>query len=368
MNTRFHILLSIALLAAPVTYRAAAQPASQVVLEGEAARVTVEVNGGALTEFRLSGHDANPLAVDWTEVAMEMFGFDLTYRWQGHFLCLDRFGYPSEQEQKNGMPFHGEASQVPWQVVSAPVTTAGEVVAEMMCTLPMAGFEVTRTMRLNQKTAVLEVHETVANNNPLGRLYNFVQHANIQAPFLDEAVILDCNATRGFLYEEPIPDDIEFFEWPRFAYRDNPIDLRHQTANSDTFGVFLAVDDQAEHGWVTACNPGAGLMIGYLWLPEEYPWLLVFRMPKLGQPNYVTFEPTTGYLGPFEQLVARGPVLDRPLIEFIDAGEKVSRSYTAFLAEIPKDYRGVEAVQMAAGEIVITERGADARELRLGVD
>ena len=86
----------------------------QVVLEGNTAQATVEVNGGAITEFRMVGSSANPLAVEWSEVVTTMFGFDLTYPWRGHFVCLDRFDFPSERELENGMVFHGEASQVPW--------------------------------------------------------------------------------------------------------------------------------------------------------------------------------------------------------------------------------------------------------------
>ncbi len=353
-------------LALPVSALAEGE---QLVLQGKEAQVTVEVNGGAITEFRMSGNDVNPLDVDWSEVATTLFGFDLIYPWRGHFVCLDRFGYPSERELENGMVFHGEASQVQWEVTAQPATGEGAVEARMACTLPMAGLELQRTMRLSEDAAVLRVHEAITNTNALGRLYNNVQHANIQAPFLDETVILDCNATTGFLYQEPIPEEVDTFRWPVIEHKGKTIDLRLQTANADTFGVFLAVDEQAEHGWVTACNPSQGLMLGYLWSPTEYPWLLVFRMPKHGQPAWLTFEPSTGYLGPNKHLVARGRVLDRSLVAYIDAGETISTDYTAFLAMIPGDYAGVEDVRYEDGEIVIRERGSDAsRDLGWRVD
>ena len=339
----------------------------QLVLKGKAARVTVEVNGGSITEFRLSGSDVNPLAVDWSEVATTLFGFDLTYPWRGHFVCLDRFGFPSEQELENGMVFHGEASQVPWEVTAQPTLSDGALEAGMACRLPMAGLQVQRTMQLSEDAAVLCVHEAVTNTNALGRLYNNVQHANIQTPFLDETTILDCNAATGFLYQEPIPEDLATFQWPHIEHKGKSIDLRSQTANTDTFGVFMVVDRQAEHGWVTACSPSQGVMLGYLWSPEDYPWLLVFRMPKHGEPAWLTFEPATGYLGPNKHLVARGRVLDLPIVSYIDAGETISTDYTAFLAPIPTDYRGVEDVRFADDQIVIRERGDSdgSRDIRL---
>ena len=72
----------------------------------------------------------------------------------GHFLCLDRWASVSEAEAENGMPGHGEASAVPWRVVRGPEERDGFIEAEMAATLPLAGFEVRRWLRLAKDRAL----------------------------------------------------------------------------------------------------------------------------------------------------------------------------------------------------------------------
>ena len=105
----------------------------QVVLEGNAALVSVDAAGGSIVDFHLSGQNLNPLTWNYPEKG------DLKPRTIGHFVCFDRWGQPSPQELKNGMPFHGEAAQVEWQVLSEPVKKEGAVSAEMFCSLPIGG-------------------------------------------------------------------------------------------------------------------------------------------------------------------------------------------------------------------------------------
>src|SRR5205823_2961542 len=70
----------------------------------------------------------------------------------------------------------------------------------MGATLPLAGLEIRRTVRLSGTAAVFSVSETVTNQYKLGRIYNIVQHkhATIGPPFLDETTVVDSNAQRGF--------------------------------------------------------------------------------------------------------------------------------------------------------------------------
>ena len=139
-----------------------------------------------------------------------------------------------------------------------------------------------------------------------------------------------------------------------------------QMAGMSVKRTLLLFDDRDAYGWVTACNARKGLMLGYVWKLSEYPWMLIYRMPMEGNPRFLTFEPATGFPGPYEQYVTRGRVLGRPLFEFLDAGKTVEKSYTAFLSEISADYRGVETVQVVEGGIVISEQGSDrTRDIRL---
>jgi hypothetical protein len=76
-----------------------------VVVESPAATLLIDLGGGSIVDFHLSGGGLNPL--HWLGPGDE----NTALRPMAHFLCLDRWGQPSEAEQRNGMPFHGEASR-----------------------------------------------------------------------------------------------------------------------------------------------------------------------------------------------------------------------------------------------------------------
>ena len=156
-----------------------------VVLESPAAKLVIDLGGGSIVDFHFAAGGLNPLR--WIGPADE----NAVLRPMAHFLCLDRWGQPSEAELRNGMPFHGEAARVRWREFDAPEARDGRIIAAMGATLPMAGLEVRRTVRLSEKTAVFSVSETVSNRNKLGRIYNMVQHATIGPPFLDETPRVD---------------------------------------------------------------------------------------------------------------------------------------------------------------------------------
>src|SRR5438067_2261726 len=121
-------------------------------VEGQAASLRVDLTGGVLTDFHLAGDPVNPL------------------RGMGHFLCLDRWGPPSEAEAKNGMPFHGEASKVEWRVTRPPERRSGGIEAEMLAELPLGGLQLRRLIRIPDTAAVVLVREEVTDRNRLGRI------------------------------------------------------------------------------------------------------------------------------------------------------------------------------------------------------
>jgi hypothetical protein len=155
---------------------------------------------------------------------------------------------PSEAELRNGMPFHGEAARVRWREFDAPEARDGRIIAAMGATLPMAGLEVRRAVRLSETTAMFSVSETVSNRNQLGRIYNMVQHATIGPPFLDETTVVDSNAQRGFMQSNPMPNPEQpETRWPEARKQGQPVDLRHLTSDPDPNVVSFVID--GEFGW-----------------------------------------------------------------------------------------------------------------------
>src|SRR5688572_30444599 len=187
--TPMHVLLVLTTLMA--------QERPQVVLANSAAEAVFDLGGGSFVSFRLKNQNLNPLR--WQGPADQ----NVVNRPMAHFLCLDRWGAPSEAEIANGMFFHGEAARVAWKAAPDSKTSTS---SKMSAFLPMANLEVQREAHLDPRAALLNVRETVSNRNALGKLYNIVQHATIGPPFLDETTVVDSNAGRGFMQSSPLPN------------------------------------------------------------------------------------------------------------------------------------------------------------------
>ena len=336
-----------------------------IVFEGDAARAVVDIGGGAIVDFHLNKKPLNPLS--WREDA-EATGPGP--RWMGHFVCLDRWGAPGEGEAANGMPFHGEASRIMWKIHSGPDKRGDAIEAEMSTRLPLAGLEINRHMAMSSKTAYMTVTETVTNHNKLGRVYNMVQHPSISPPFLSTASLIDCNGRKGFMDSSPLPNPEEppIF-WPQSLKDGLPLNMRrfpeadHADMAADAgeiHDVVSYVIDE-EYGWITASNPEAGLLIGYVWRTEDYPWVIQWRHLNNGIPVAIGLEfGTTGLHQPPAVLVAKHAIFGRRLFDYLDTGESTERSYGVFLSEIPSDYNGVARVIVEDGTLTVKERGVSA--------
>jgi hypothetical protein len=324
-----------------------------VVLEGEAARVVLDLRGGSIGDFRLKGAELNPL--NWAAPSVE----DASVHGFGHFLCLDRWGPPSAAEGARGIPYHGEAAHVEWKVASDVAKQGGGVIeAQLAAALPKAGLSVRRIIRLSANQAVFTVREEVTNENPIGRIYNMVQHPTIAPPFLDENTLVDCNGRKGFAQggSLPNPEEPAFF-WPQaIAQSGKAVDMRGLSDDPNPNVVSYAIDEP--YGWVTAAAPRRGLLIGYFWKSTDYPWVSLWRDVHEGKPAARGLEfGTTGLHQPYAILVQKGRIWDRPLFAYLDAGEMNARGYTVFLLNIPQDFAGVGAIQLQRDRLILYERG-----------
>lgn len=332
-----------------------------LVLEGKRAQLTVDLGGGSFTDFHLRSQALSPIQWGAAEPVAEPHP-------RGHFLCLDRWGQPSDAEAKNGMPFHGEAAHVEWQVVQNPRLHEGKREAEITANLPLAGLTVKRRILLSESGTFFTVREEVTNINKLGRLFNMVQHPTIGPPFLDEHTIVDANARRGFMQGSPLPNPEEpSVYWPEARLDGQPVNLRYLKNDPNPNVVSYTIDE--EYGWVTACNPARGLLIGYLWKSGEYPWFSAWRYVEKGKPAARGLEfGTTGLHQPFPILVAKGRIFGRALYGYLDAGETIAKTYACFLLEIPADYKGVANVTYNGNKLILHEREAGPeRDLTLEV-
>lgn len=339
-----------------------------LVLEGDAARLVVDIGGGSIADFRLKG-GLNPLGWDsWAFSEDPSAAPPPDPRSMGHFLCLDRWGPASEAEIANGMGWHGEATRIQWEVTSKAKKKDGHIRAAMGAKLPMAGLKVHRVIEMAADRALFVVREEVTNINKLGRIYNMVQHPTIGPPFLDESTVVDANARKGFMQggSLPYPEEPSVY-WPQGINADGQIvNLRHLTDSHDP-GVASYVIDE-EYGWCTATNASKGLLIGYLWKTEDYPWFDAWRNVKDGKPFARGLEfGTSGLHQPFPVLTKKGFIFGRPIFVHIDAGETQARSYANFLMEVPAGFKGVGRLQYADGKLTLFERGGTGQlEMKVG--
>jgi len=140
----------------------------------------VNLKGGAYIDFHLKELPVNPIS------------------WRlGHFVCFDRWGYPSATEKANGFLIHGEAKTEMWDLLNAPHLINSRPASSIMCTLPMAGLQLTRKIELSADEPVFFVTEEIKNLNKNGRTFNIVQHVTIAPPFLDKSTLFDNNTLQG---------------------------------------------------------------------------------------------------------------------------------------------------------------------------
>jgi hypothetical protein len=320
-----------------------ADPSPSVTLTNSSSSLTINLSGGVLSDFHLRGSAANPL------------------KGLGHFLCLDRWGPPSPVEEKNGMPFHGEASKVTWAMARPEEPGSPTRGLLMDADLPLAGLSVSRTLRLEKDTALVVVRERVTNRNKLGRIFNMVQHPTIGPPFLDEETRVDASAGRGLMQSSPLPDpERPEIRWPGALLEGKRVDLRRLTTEPNPNVCSFVV--AGELGWTTACAPKQHLLLGYVWPRADYPWFSAWRAVENGKPSFRGLEfGTTGLHQPFPALVKKGRIFDMPLYTYLDAGESATRSYAAFLVRIPDGFEGVGSLKQEDGKLVLRERGGSGR-------
>jgi hypothetical protein len=337
-----------------------------VVLRNEISELVVDIAGGSYRSFRFLPDEINPLNWGWKPSAKSEL--DEKPRTMGHFLCLDRWGPPSASEGQNGMPYHGEATHVTWQVESEVVPTEHARTVNMKAMLPMAGLEIGREIRFSKSASVFMVRETVVNRNKLGRIFNMVQHPSIGPPFLDETTVVDCNGRRGFAQGGDLPNPEEpSFYWPSALDSNGKyVDLRHLGASDQPNVVSYVIDEP--NGWITALNPKKRLLIGYLWKTEDYPWIDLWRRSADGSPNARGLEfGTAGLHQPFPILTKKGNIFGRTLFEYLDAGESTEKRFVCFLARLPVGFGGVDRVSIEGEKLLIVEREGTGRTVRLGL-
>ena len=328
-----------------------------VSLQNRHCSLTVDSYGGVFAGFQYLGsstefhennsaRSVNPLDFRYHSAPEGLEPIDF----KGHFLCLGRWGDPGTGELAAGLNKHGEFIKLNWAISKEDdhhLTMSADSILE--------GLSVHRSVLLDPHSPCFMVTEKVTNINPLGRLYQVVQHPTIAAPFLNESTLVDCNASLGFDYASDEYDETDVSIWPNVKTASGEIInlVKPGTSYSSVFPFIIHHID--EYGWMTAVSPEHNLMLGYIWKRKDYPWVNhwihdgIYRGLEFGN---------TGVHKPFREILDKGllKLLGESTADFLDAGETHSRSYLAFIVPVNMDYRGVERILLTPEAITIIEK------------
>jgi len=332
-----------------------------VKLENDLTIVQVNQYGGAIGDFHLKDIPVNPVNFQTNDPEEPPF--------MGHFLCFDRWGPPTEAEKKYGFNHHGEVNTQSWEILPQEKedNTGKEVV--MRCILPMGKLQITRKIKLSDSEPVFFVTEEIKNLNTYGRMYNIVQHVSLAPPFLDKTTLFDNNTEQGFENKEDgsLNQEEPLLHWPETEHQGKTINFRNFSDPWPRVSSFV-FNKNDRYAWVTACNPGKNLLLGYIWEVKDYPWINFWRSMENNMPAAFGMEfGTTGLHEPFPVVAKKAKIFDRNIFDFIDADEVISKSYIAFLAKIPENYSGVEKITVNGKSVIIKEKNEISRDIKFSI-
>lgn len=320
-----------------------------IKLKNDVASINIDLNGGAIVSFIVQGCVINPLSFIFPKHQMPENNRPGA-NYQGHFACVGRWGAPSPGEMEAGLPHHGEPANMVWTLVHEQLAKV-----ELQVTGVKEGLKVEKEIVMDDIQPIYYVEETVANINPLSRLYNIVQHPTLAAPFLDEHTLIDCNAAQGFDQANYKNIAAHIIHWPEAGdQKGQVINLRKATCSYNAVYSFI-VQPGATHGWITAYSPTHRLLLGYVWNRNDYPWIHLWRHYSEGKIQYLGTEfGTAGIHQPFEEILATAVNLfGEPTMKFIDGGQSISRRFLSFTYVTPVGYSGVENIYIEEDNLYI---------------
>ena len=287
----------------------------------------------------------------------------------GQFLCVDGFGGVSPEERAAGLPTHGEAHLAEWE----SRLQNGQLV--LTAQLPHTQESITRTMTLAPGENVVIYETTIESRLGFDRPVCWAEHCTIGSPFLAPgATVVDFPAVRsktrphegrgGLPYR--LPSDVEF-TWPNAPTVDGKtVDLRaapeHPGSGDHTASL---IDPQRKLAFATAINPKEQLIVGWIFKPQEYPWLQNWEnYPPSGKLARGLELSTQPFDLPRRTVIDQNNLWGTLLYRWLPAKSKISSRFALFFAHAPAGMTRVDDVRWESGVLIIEDRAA-GKTLRL---
>lgn len=317
-------------------------------LENDFLRVTVLKEGGHIAEILDKATGINPLwTPPWPSIEPSAYDYAVHTEYggavdasllagiMGHNLCLDIFGGPSDAEAAAGLPVHGEASLVRYELEQSGSTLV------QRARLPLTNLRIERTIRLADR--LVRVKESVENPSGVDRPIGWTEHVTLGPPFLQKGVTeFRASATRSKVFERPFgsADYLEpgaEFDWPVAPRIGGGIaDLRRSSAApaSSAYTAHL-MDPRRDRAFFVAFSPESRLAFGYIWRSADFPWMGIWEEnASRPQPPWNGSTLTRGMefgASPFpetrREMIERGRLFDVPTFRWIPAATLVTVEY-----------------------------------------
>ncbi len=369
---RLLLFVPLLLTAAAWSQNATFEGHPAVTLSNDKLELLVLKQGASVASVVLRDDPAkrNPLW-DPARMAREATGRSNFNTGTGQFLCVDGFGGVSNEEKAAGLPGHGEAHLVEWETRLQD----GQLV--LTAQLPHTQENITRSMTLRDGENVVIYETTLESQLAFDRPVLWAEHATIGSPFLAPGVtVVDFPAIRsktrphegrpGIPYR--LPSDVEF-TWPNAPTLDGKtVDLRaapeHPNSGDHTASL---IDPKRPLAFVTAINPREGLIVGWIFKPQEYPWVQNWEnYPPSGKLARGLEFSTQPFDLPRRTIIDQNNLWGTLLYRWLPAKSRISTRFALFFARVPEGMTHVDDVRWENGSLVIEDK-TSGKSLRLAM-
>jgi len=294
----------------------------------------------------------------------------------GHFVCVDGFGPVSPEERIAGLPGHGEAHRVPWEILASGRTSAadgfGTMTMSFSATLPLVQEVFRRTIRIVDGENVVYVESELENLLSFDRPINWGEHATIGAPFLELGkTVVEMSAVRAMTrsheaQSETLPHRLASFRpftWPMApGLNGESIDVRSTPAQVPIVDHTTSLMDPARRlVFVTAFNASRRLLLGYIFRREEYPWTQSWESyPGDNRIARGLEFATQPFDLPRREVIQTNSLLGAPTYRWLPAKSKIGSAFLMFYTRTPDGFHKVDDVVLANGKVTATDASSGA--------
>jgi hypothetical protein len=289
----------------------------------------------------------------------------------GHFVCVDGFGPVSPEERIAGLPGHGEAHRVQWEILASGRTSAaggfGTITMSFSATLPLVQEVFRRTIRIVDGENVVYVESELENLLSFDRPINWGEHATIGAPFLELGkTVVEMSAVRAMTrshesQSETLPHRLASFRpftWPMApGLNGESIDVRSTPARVPIVDHTTSLMDPARRlVFVTAFNASRHLLLGYIFRREEYPWTQSWESyPGDNRIARGLEFATQPFDLPRREVIQTNSLLGAPTYRWLPAKSKIGSAFLMFYTRTPDGFQKVDDVVLANGKVTATD-------------